>query len=203
MESIQQCKTSSGFGCILAHSMGLGKTIQMISFIDIFMRFTAAKCVLVIVPINTLQNWVAEFNMWLPTKENVEERRKEWQKEKEEVKRLKEQAKLQSQNGNSCAGMNGMETGMNPGHLAYNADDANKNCGADKQMEETDSLMDFLTSLTSDTEKKDEKEVKEQQAEEKEEDETDPFADIETRQFPVHVVNDNLKTNAARGKVVG
>ena len=48
--------------------MGLGKTLQVISFIDIFLRYTSAKKVLCIVPINTIQNWQAEFNMWLPPK---------------------------------------------------------------------------------------------------------------------------------------
>lgn len=66
MESLERFKTSNGLGCILAHSMGLGKTLQVISFIDIFLRHTGAKSVLVIVPVNTLQNWVSEFNMWLP-----------------------------------------------------------------------------------------------------------------------------------------
>lgn len=66
VESIDRYKTSSGFGCILAHSMGLGKTLQVASFCDIFFRCTPAKTVLCIMPINTLQNWLAEFNMWLP-----------------------------------------------------------------------------------------------------------------------------------------
>ncbi|OAD61895.1 Helicase ARIP4 [Eufriesea mexicana] len=66
VESIERFKTSSGFGCILAHSMGLGKTLQVASFCDIFFRCTTAKTVLCIMPINTLQNWLAEFNMWLP-----------------------------------------------------------------------------------------------------------------------------------------
>uniref|UniRef100_A0A4W5MII0 RAD54 like 2 n=1 Tax=Hucho hucho TaxID=62062 RepID=A0A4W5MII0_9TELE len=69
VESLERYKGSSGFGCILAHSMGLGKTLQVISFIDILLRHTGAHTVLAIVPVNTLQNWLAEFNLWLPTKE--------------------------------------------------------------------------------------------------------------------------------------
>ncbi|XP_055985930.1 helicase ARIP4 isoform X2 [Sorex fumeus] len=69
VESLERFKTSSGFGCILAHSMGLGKTLQVISFIDVLFRHTPAKTVLAIVPVNTLQNWLAEFNMWIPAPE--------------------------------------------------------------------------------------------------------------------------------------
>ncbi|NWY05459.1 ARIP4 Helicase, partial [Nothoprocta ornata] len=71
VESLERFKTSTGFGCILAHSMGLGKTIQVISFLDVLFRHTEAKTVLAIVPVNTLQNWLAEFNMWLPAPENL------------------------------------------------------------------------------------------------------------------------------------
>lgn len=71
VESINRFESSSGFGCILAHSMGLGKTLQIVCFSDIFLRHTSAKTILCIMPINTLQNWMAEFNMWLPTEENA------------------------------------------------------------------------------------------------------------------------------------
>ncbi|XP_019392642.1 PREDICTED: helicase ARIP4 isoform X1 [Crocodylus porosus] len=71
VESLERFKTSSGFGCILAHSMGLGKTIQVISFLDVLFRHTEAKTVLAIVPVNTLQNWLAEFNMWLPAPDTL------------------------------------------------------------------------------------------------------------------------------------
>uniref|UniRef100_H3B8E5 RAD54 like 2 n=1 Tax=Latimeria chalumnae TaxID=7897 RepID=H3B8E5_LATCH len=69
VESLERFKTSSGFGCILAHSMGLGKTLQVISFVDVLLKHTEARTVLAIVPVNTLQNWLAEFNMWLPPSE--------------------------------------------------------------------------------------------------------------------------------------
>uniref|UniRef100_A0A7N8YGM8 RAD54 like 2 n=1 Tax=Mastacembelus armatus TaxID=205130 RepID=A0A7N8YGM8_9TELE len=69
IESLERYKTSNGFGCILAHSMGLGKTLQVISFIDILLRNTEAHTVLAIVPVNTLQNWLTEFNLWLPPQE--------------------------------------------------------------------------------------------------------------------------------------
>ncbi|RWS14079.1 helicase ARIP4-like protein [Dinothrombium tinctorium] len=68
IENLSQFDRSLGYGCILAHSMGLGKTLQIISFIDIFLTYTSARHVLCIVPINTLQNWIAEFDMWLPVK---------------------------------------------------------------------------------------------------------------------------------------
>ena len=55
IESLSRFHTSTGFGCILAHSMGLGKTLQVISFIDIFFRYTPAQHVLCVVPVNTLQ----------------------------------------------------------------------------------------------------------------------------------------------------
>jgi RAD54-like protein 2 len=42
---------------------------QTVSFCDVFLRVSTAKAktILIIVPINTIQNWVNEFNMWLPT----------------------------------------------------------------------------------------------------------------------------------------
>ncbi|XP_075882242.1 helicase ARIP4-like isoform X2 [Nelusetta ayraudi] len=69
VESLERFGSSSGFGCLLAHSMGLGKTLQAISFIDVLFRHTQAHTVLAIVPVNTLQNWLSEFNMWVPPAE--------------------------------------------------------------------------------------------------------------------------------------
>ncbi|XP_041859567.1 helicase ARIP4-like isoform X2 [Melanotaenia boesemani] len=69
VESVERFSSSTGFGCILAHSMGLGKTLQVISFIDVLFRHTQAHTVLAIVPVNTLQNWLSEFNTWVPPSE--------------------------------------------------------------------------------------------------------------------------------------
>ena len=43
--------------------------MQIISFVDILLTHTVARSVLCIVPINTIQNWMAEFNFWLPAEE--------------------------------------------------------------------------------------------------------------------------------------
>ncbi|KAE9549133.1 hypothetical protein FO519_007655 [Halicephalobus sp. NKZ332] len=67
IETIKDFKDSPGFGCVLAHSMGLGKTLQIIEFVDIFLRTVDAKHVLIITPVNVIQNWLAEFDKWLPT----------------------------------------------------------------------------------------------------------------------------------------
>uniref|UniRef100_F1KSK6 Helicase ARIP4 n=1 Tax=Ascaris suum TaxID=6253 RepID=F1KSK6_ASCSU len=66
IETVNGFDKSSGFGCILAHSMGLGKTIQVIAFTDIFVRATKAKNILIIVPVNTILNWYSEYDRWLP-----------------------------------------------------------------------------------------------------------------------------------------
>jgi len=68
IESTSTFSSSQGFGCILAHSMGLGKTMQIVTFTDIFLSHTPGQKVLCIVPINTIQNWLSEFNYWLPAK---------------------------------------------------------------------------------------------------------------------------------------
>jgi SNF2 family DNA or RNA helicase len=54
-------------GCILAHSMGLGKTCQVLSFVFTYHRCVARNCrVLLLVPKSTLVSWASEIRKWQP-----------------------------------------------------------------------------------------------------------------------------------------
>ncbi|XP_074529669.1 transcriptional regulator ATRX [Halichoeres trimaculatus] len=65
-ESVRKIEKSSGSGCILAHCMGLGKTLQVVAFLHTLLLcekldFTTA---LVVCPLNTVLNWLNEFEKW-------------------------------------------------------------------------------------------------------------------------------------------
>eukprot|EP00277_Geminigera_cryophila_P005510 CAMPEP_0179429774 /NCGR_PEP_ID=MMETSP0799-20121207/15062_1 /TAXON_ID=46947 /ORGANISM="Geminigera cryophila, Strain CCMP2564" /LENGTH=666 /DNA_ID=CAMNT_0021205837 /DNA_START=164 /DNA_END=2160 /DNA_ORIENTATION=- len=60
-----------GAGCVLAHNMGLGKTFQVITFlhtiaVNIPVSNIELRRMLVLGPVNTLQNWKAELDRWIP-----------------------------------------------------------------------------------------------------------------------------------------
>lgn len=67
VDNLENFSSSTGLGCILAHSMGLGKTFQACAFSEVFLRHTNSKTVLIVVPKNVIGNWVSEFNSWLPS----------------------------------------------------------------------------------------------------------------------------------------
>uniref|UniRef100_A0A667Y8K6 DNA helicase n=1 Tax=Myripristis murdjan TaxID=586833 RepID=A0A667Y8K6_9TELE len=65
-ESVRKTEKSAGSGCILAHCMGLGKTLQVVTFLHTMLlcekvNFTTA---LVVCPLNTVLNWLNEFEKW-------------------------------------------------------------------------------------------------------------------------------------------
>jgi SNF2 family DNA or RNA helicase len=58
--------TLSRTGCILAHSMGLGKTLQMIAFLLSYFRHSGPRTTgLIICPTTVAHNWSKEFKKWL------------------------------------------------------------------------------------------------------------------------------------------
>ncbi|XP_059618266.1 transcriptional regulator ATRX-like isoform X2 [Phlebotomus argentipes] len=56
-----------GSGCILAHCMGLGKTLQLIALLHTVIRYPELKTnrILVICPKTTIMNWFDEIKKWL------------------------------------------------------------------------------------------------------------------------------------------
>ncbi|KAI9096470.1 SNF2 family N-terminal domain-containing protein [Phlyctochytrium arcticum] len=58
---------SKGLGGILADEMGLGKTAQVITFLGYLKAHGRRGPHLVVVPSSTLENWVREFNKWVPS----------------------------------------------------------------------------------------------------------------------------------------
>ncbi|XP_072955978.1 protein CHROMATIN REMODELING 20 isoform X2 [Typha angustifolia] len=69
IQSVKKVKSGDkGLGCILAHTMGLGKTFQVIAFLYTAMRSTdlGLRAALVVTPVNVLHNWKQEFVKWQP-----------------------------------------------------------------------------------------------------------------------------------------
>lgn len=67
-ESLDKLETTHGSGCILAHCMGLGKTLQIITLCHTLLsndEKTNIHKVLIICPVSTVLNWVNEFDKWL------------------------------------------------------------------------------------------------------------------------------------------
>ncbi|XP_054482143.1 transcriptional regulator ATRX-like isoform X2 [Anoplopoma fimbria] len=65
-ESVKKANSAPGTGCILAHCMGLGKTLQVVTFLHtvLLSENLKFKTALVVCPLNTILNWVSEFKKW-------------------------------------------------------------------------------------------------------------------------------------------
>ncbi|XP_076383601.1 uncharacterized protein LOC117217785 isoform X1 [Megalopta genalis] len=66
-ESLERIRSSSGSGCIIAHCMGLGKSLQVIALLHTLLNHeeTGVKAIAIVCPMNTILNWNKEFNLWL------------------------------------------------------------------------------------------------------------------------------------------
>ena len=58
--------TRKGHGAILAHSMGLGKTLQAVLFTYLYLREAIGTRVLILAPTTVLLNWDNEYHRWVP-----------------------------------------------------------------------------------------------------------------------------------------
>ncbi|XP_076906462.1 protein CHROMATIN REMODELING 20-like [Bidens hawaiensis] len=70
IQSITKVRSGDkGLGCILAHTMGLGKTLQVIAFLYAAMRSVdiGLRAAMIVTPVNVLHNWRHEFTKWRPT----------------------------------------------------------------------------------------------------------------------------------------
>jgi SWI/SNF-related matrix-associated actin-dependent regulator 1 of chromatin subfamily A len=56
-----------GLNGILADEMGLGKTCQTIAFLGHLLEKNSKQLHLIIVPPSTLDNWIREISVWLPS----------------------------------------------------------------------------------------------------------------------------------------
>nr|XP_023025621.1 transcriptional regulator ATRX homolog [Leptinotarsa decemlineata] len=74
-ESVERLKKEPGSGCILAHCMGLGKTLQVIALSHTLLtnhEKTNVNKVLIVCPLSTVLNWKAEFKKWIPSSDTLE-----------------------------------------------------------------------------------------------------------------------------------
>lgn len=66
-ESLDRIDKGPGSGCILAHCMGLGKTLQVVSLVHTLLAHsekTKVERILVVCPLSTVLNWENEFDIW-------------------------------------------------------------------------------------------------------------------------------------------
>ncbi|XP_013386812.1 transcriptional regulator ATRX [Lingula anatina] len=76
IESLDQYKKDpEGSGCILAHCMGLGKTLSVITFAHTVLthpKYLPFRRCLVICPLNTVLNWQNEWTKWLEEEDRLD-----------------------------------------------------------------------------------------------------------------------------------
>lgn len=67
IESVKAANAGKGEGCVLAHCMGLGKTLQVICFLHSILNtphLPSITTALVLCPMGTITNWKDEVRMW-------------------------------------------------------------------------------------------------------------------------------------------
>ncbi|XP_035999198.1 transcriptional regulator ATRX [Fundulus heteroclitus] len=100
-ESVKKANSSPGSGCVLAHCMGLGKTLQVVAFLHTVLLSSSLKfrTALVVCPLNTVLNWVSEFKKWQHNLGEDTVRVSELATVKDHVERLRALQRWQRQGG--------------------------------------------------------------------------------------------------------
>ncbi len=161
---------------------------------------------MIIVPINTIQNWLNEFNVWLPSKKSLEKN--------------KGKSKKNNTNNNN--------TDTNNTHNNLPPKDSSSSMMSSSLTSQTDALtinetvslnLSFDSTLNlldenddaddvnnTEKNKKEEKGTKEQQQEELVDQEIESTENVEgqvhLRTFEVYVLNETVKTLSAREKII-
>lgn len=67
VDKIVRDPNEKGSGCILAHCMGLGKTLQLIALLHTVINYPEFQTnrILILCPKSTLSNWKAEIDKWV------------------------------------------------------------------------------------------------------------------------------------------
>ena len=150
---------------------------------SVMARFTESKKVLVLVPINTLQNWLNEFDMWVPAKP-----KEAFQGTSTESKgAAKDEGSLAEQ---SCI----KEQAIIPDE-EEKAADLSGECSSDCN---TKGLLDHEMKQDNQTayeEKPDSSSAKKHSAQEK--------VSTEYRDYDVFIINDSQKNTVTRANIVG
>uniref|UniRef100_UPI00358EED88 transcriptional regulator ATRX-like n=1 Tax=Myxine glutinosa TaxID=7769 RepID=UPI00358EED88 len=91
IETVKKTQKEGGSGCIVAHCMGLGKTLQVVAFLHTVLRTDLLKFrnALIVCPLNTVLNWINEFQIWLG---DIEDEPEVW--ELTTVKRVVDRARM-------------------------------------------------------------------------------------------------------------
>ena len=156
----------------------------MISFIDVFLRHTEGKHVMVIVPVNTLQNWSSEFQQWIPKppKDHVPPTPKAKPATTPSESTIKTEPSIKTET------MIKTEPGI-----------STEQTNTTTPTNTSESIPDNKTEVKSEDNKEEVKPKTEPKPPE------EPYDKESTtyRSFGVHLLNDNLRTMAARAKVVG
>ncbi|XP_067663405.1 transcriptional regulator ATRX-like isoform X2 [Haliotis asinina] len=74
-ETTERIKKKEGSGCILAHCMGLGKTLSVITFVHTMLsneKKTTMRTCLIVCPLNTVINWRNEWTMWFDEEDQLD-----------------------------------------------------------------------------------------------------------------------------------